>query len=58
MYQGKKTAKNNDEKAVSLPGRDLLDTAEFNKSTAFTIQEREQYGLRGLLPAAISTQEM
>lgn len=48
----------NDEKAVSLPGRDLLGTAEFNKSTAFTIQEREQYGLPGLLPAAISTQEM
>ena len=49
---------NNDEKAVRLLGRDLLDTAEFNKGTAFTTKEREQYGLHGLLPAAISTQEM
>ena len=48
---------NNDEKAVRLLGRDLLDTAEFNKGTAFTAHEREKYGLRGLLPAAISTQE-
>ena len=49
---------NNDKKTVRLRGHELLDTAEFNKGTAFTTQEREQYGLRGLLPAAISTQEM
>ena len=49
---------NNNKKTVRLRGHELLDTAEFNKGTAFTTQEREQYGLRGLLPAAISTQEM
>lgn len=49
---------NNDNKAGKLCGRELLDSAELNKSTAFTAQEREQYGLRGLLPAAICTQEM
>ncbi|TCK17714.1 malate dehydrogenase (oxaloacetate-decarboxylating)(NADP+) [Thiogranum longum] len=39
-------------------GRELLDNAELNKGTAFTAQEREQYGLRGLLPATIFTQEV
>lgn len=46
----------NDESNLWPRGSDLLDTAKFNKGTAFTAKEREQHGLRGLLPAAISTQ--
>ncbi|MGR3913357.1 MAG: NAD-dependent malic enzyme [Gammaproteobacteria bacterium] len=34
-----------------LRGIDLLRNAAMTKSTAFTAQERERYGLRGLLPA-------
>ena len=39
-------------------GRELLTTAKFNKGSAFTAMEREEYHLRGLLPAAICTQEV
>ncbi len=48
----------NDEKIMNLTGRDLLSKAAFNKGTAFTALEREQYGLLGLLPAVFSTQEV
>lgn len=41
-----------------LYGRELLDSAALNKGSAFTQSERDQYGLSGLLPAAISTQEV
>lgn len=37
--------------AVTLRGIDLLHNAAQTKSTAFTPEERERYGLRGLLPA-------
>ncbi|MDA0772139.1 MAG: NAD-dependent malic enzyme [Cyanobacteria bacterium] len=36
-----------------LRGADLLDNRKYNKSTAFTAQEREELGLRGLLPAKV-----
>jgi len=36
---------------------DLLHTSALNKSTAFTREEREQYGLRGLLPYIVSDQQ-
>lgn len=36
-------------------GYDRLKNPEFNKGTAFTDAEREHYGLRGLLPAAVSS---
>jgi len=42
----------------TLLGRDRLNSAEFNKGTAFTAAEREKYGLRGLLPAKTGTQEV
>ena len=38
-------------------GYDRLQRPEFNKGTAFTDDERERYGLRGLLPARVSDPE-
>ena len=38
-------------------GVDLLSHPATNKSTAFTLEERQRLGLRGLLPARVSTME-
>jgi malate dehydrogenase (oxaloacetate-decarboxylating)(NADP+) len=38
-------------------GYDLLLHTATNKSTAFTLEERERLGLRGLLPARVSTMD-
>ncbi len=38
-------------------GHERLNDPALNKSTAFTKDERARFGLRGLLPAAVSTQE-
>jgi malate dehydrogenase (oxaloacetate-decarboxylating) len=40
---------------VSVRGKSLLDTPLLNKGTAFTEQERHDYGLQGLLPPQIET---
>src|SRR5215469_14283762 len=40
---------------VQLSGPDLLHEPFLNKGDAFTTQERETFGLTGLLPAAVST---
>lgn len=41
----------------SRRGLEVLQDPALNKSTAFTAEERERYGLRGLLPPAICSQE-
>ena len=42
-------------KNPELTGVALLHNAAYNKSTAFTQEERDRLKLRGLLPAAIGT---
>lgn len=42
----------------SLRGYDILHNSEFNKSTAFTPEEREKLGLRGLLPHHVCSQQV
>ena len=52
------TDKNKIAKAYGhLRGSHLLDSGRHNKSTAFTIDEREALGLRGLLPYNVSGQD-
>ncbi|HEY7413430.1 MAG TPA: NAD-dependent malic enzyme [Vicinamibacteria bacterium] len=43
--------------AVPHRGHQLLSQPMYNKSTAFTLQERTAFGLHGLLPPAVSTIE-
>jgi malic enzyme len=43
--------------AVGCRGPALLNHSMYNKSTAFTREEREAFGLSGLLPDAVSTME-
>jgi len=47
------------EKVLEIPlrGRPLLDCSLFNKGTAFSEQERRDFGLVGLLPSYVSTLE-
>ena len=42
---------------VALRGLHLLDHPMYNKSTAFTREERSVFGLEGLLPAVVSSME-
>ena len=43
--------------SVPYRGRHLLSHPMYNRSTAFTREERERFGLDGLLPDAVSTLE-
>lgn len=40
---------------INLKGQDLLRNPFLNKGTAFTEEEREKYGLTGLLPSTVRT---
>jgi malate dehydrogenase (oxaloacetate-decarboxylating) len=42
---------------ISARGFDVLRTPQINKGTAFTIEERQELGLTGLLPPAVLTIE-
>lgn len=42
---------------TSLTGNDLLSTSKLNKGCAFTHEERETFGLTGLLPFQVETLE-
>jgi malate dehydrogenase (oxaloacetate-decarboxylating) len=42
---------------ISISGRDLLESPLLNKGSAFTEEERCEFGLAGLLPPHVSTME-
>ena len=44
--------------ATQKKGFDILHNGSLNKSTGFTREERTTFGLRGLLPHAVSSQEL
>ena len=41
-----------------MHGHHILHNSAINKSTAFTLEEREDLGLRGLLPFSVSSQDI
>jgi len=41
----------------AMHGHDILHNSAANKSTAYTLEEREALGLRGLLPYKIGDQD-
>jgi malate dehydrogenase (oxaloacetate-decarboxylating) len=43
--------------AISQKGEELLNDPLLNKGTAFTLEEREEFGIRGFLPYHVSTIE-
>jgi len=47
-----------EEKLDGRRGVDVLRDPEINKSTAFTLEEREALGLVGLLPSGVETEEL
>ena len=49
-FHRRKTAAGGDEVEVSYRGADLIDQPMYNKSTAFTVEERRIFSLDGLLP--------
>ena len=48
---------NSAELPANLRGFDILNDNRYNKATAFTAEERQALGLRGLLPPAVFSQE-
>src|SRR5688572_3419972 len=56
-YRERTDSKGNRAIAVGCQGPTLLSHSMYNKSTAFPLEEREAFGLVGLLPEAVSTME-
>jgi malate dehydrogenase (oxaloacetate-decarboxylating) len=44
-------------RVIELSGVDLLNNSRLNKGTAFTVTERDSFGLHGLLPSHVGTLE-
>ena len=57
LYRIHRDPVNGDWVEVRLRGHALHNSALLNKSTAFTEEEREELGLRGLLPPGVTTLE-
>ncbi|VAX24931.1 NAD-dependent malic enzyme [hydrothermal vent metagenome] len=56
-YQIKHDENNNPIFEIDQAGSDILHNPLLNKGTAFTADERKEFGLNGLLPPHVSTQE-
>ena len=59
MFEFKIINSGNDDAYIEthLTGHDLLDTPKLNKGCAFTLEERCEFGLSGLLPTQVETLE-
>ena len=57
-YERKRDASGRERIEVRLRGTHLLNHPMYNRSTAFTQDERRTLGLDGLLPATVASQEM
>lgn len=57
MYQYDKKEKELMPVCLSLTGHDLMENPILNKGTAFTQEERDEFGLNGLLPPHVSNLE-
>jgi malic enzyme len=57
-YTRKRDASGRERTFVSLRGTQLLNHPMYNRSTAFTREERRALGLDGLLPATVANQDL
>src|SRR5260221_13934347 len=57
-YTRKRNASGRERIEVRLRGTQLLNHPMYNRSTAFTREERRALGLDGLLPATVASQDM
>ena len=59
MFEFKLVQNENGDPSIETPltGNDLLNTSKLNKGCAFTQEERERFGLLGLLPHQVETLE-
>jgi malic enzyme len=57
-YTRERDASGREREKVTLRGTQLLNHPMYNRSTAFTRDERQALGLDGLLPATVASQDM